>query len=212
MNTEMKIIAFTANMTPVYTHPEAHPHRPDIAAEAIEKMVVPAEPEDKNDRAKTRHCETIDMGRKIGKNHLVKVTWNDETTMYKRGDRNYESRIALFKRASAETRLTSVLFYVDNKWVLFTNFEGEQGLPEPGCDRYNKMTKEEKNKCDEFWQNHALVLEGEERKEMIKNLKQKYCEERRWLDSYLYAMSGIEWDARNRELNQYYRNVILKLK
>lgn len=210
----MEIIGLTSNGTTIFAHHEAHPHRPDLAAEAISKMVVPSEPADPTDRSQTRYCETIDLGRKIGKNHLIELRPGDATTMFKRGDRNYESRIAIFRKATPETRITSVCFWdaEENHWVLYTNFEGEEGLPEPGCDRYNEMPEEKQDECDKFWDTHALVLEGKEKEQMIKTLIKQYQSERDWLDSYFYGgMSSLEWNSRDQYLQDYYDKVISKL-
>lgn len=159
---ELNIIGYSANSTPIYTHPDAHPHRLDLAAEAIAKMVIPTQPADPTDRSQTRVAATIDLGREIGKNHLVETDEYDTIIMFDRG-RGYPSRMVL-KEAEPETRITSVCFWdSDNSvWVLWTNFEGEEGLPEPGCDRYNRAPESFKKECDEFWNNHALVPTEEE--------------------------------------------------
>ena len=211
----MDIIGITSNGTIVFAHPEAHPHRLDLAAEAISKMVIPSGPADPTDRAQTRHCETIDLGRKIGKNHLVELQPGDATTMFERGDRGYKSHIAIFRKATPETKITSVCIWDGEKehWVLWTNFEGEEGLPEPDCERYNQMSEEEQYECDKFWDTHALVLEGKEKEQMIKTLIKEYQSERDWLDSYFYGgMSSLEWNSRNSYLQGYYDKIISKLK
>lgn len=158
----------SANNTKVFTHPEAHPHRLDLAAEVIGKMFVPVTPADPSDRNQTRICQTIDLGRTIGQNHLVEINENDLTFMWDRG-RGYESRMVL-KGTEDETRITTVLFWDgdNNKWILWTNFEGVEGLPEPGCDRYNNAPEEFKKKCQEFWATHALVPTEDEKVKYLK--------------------------------------------
>ena len=152
----MKIIAYTKNGVPVFSHDEAHPHRMDLAEESIGMLTVPETPADPADRSQTRHCEVLDMGRVIGKNHLVETDEDDAVFFAKRDDRPYPSRMVL-KETADETRLTVVLFYAEGKWILWTNYEGEDGLPEVGCDRYNNGTPEFQQKCREFWATHALV-------------------------------------------------------
>jgi len=169
----MNNIFKSLNGTNVFAIEEAHPHRLDIAGEAIAKMVVPVAPADPSDRNQTRICETLDLGRVIGKNHLVEVDDNDLTFMWDRG-RGYESHMAL-KETEDETRITTVLFWDagNTRWVLWTNFEGVEGLPEPGSDRYNKGSDEFKALCREFWRTHALVPTEEELEAIKKH--QRWC-------------------------------------
>ena len=159
---KLNLIGVASNGTQVFEHPEAHPHRMDLAAEAISKMVIPERPADPTDRNQTRVSATIDLGYTIGVNHLVETDKYDTIVMFDRG-RGYKSRMVL-KEAEDETKVTSVCFWdADNDcWVLWTNFEGEEGLPEPGCDRYNKAPIDFQNECDNFWANHALVPTEEE--------------------------------------------------
>ena len=169
----MENIFKSLNGTNVFAIEDAHPHRIDLAAEAVAKMVVPTAPVDPSDCNQTRICETIDLGKVIGKNHLVEVNDDDLTFMWDRG-RGYESHMVI-KDAEDETRLTTVLFwdFDNNKWVLWTNFEGIEGLPEPGCDRYNKATEEFKAMCRAFWRTHALVPTEEELEAIKKH--QRWC-------------------------------------
>lgn len=158
----LNVIAISSNGTKVFHHPEAHPHRPDLAVEAIAKMEIPERPSDPTDRAQTRVAATIDLGRKIGVNHLVETDEYDTVVWLDRG-RGYKSRMVL-KEAKDETKVTSVCFWdaENGVWILWTNFEGDEGLPEPGCDRYNNACAEFKAQCDAFWSTHALVPTDEE--------------------------------------------------
>ena len=81
--------------------------------------------------------------------------------------RGYESQMTL-EETEPETKVTSVCFWnnEENHWVLWTNFEGYEGLPEPGCDRYNKASNEFKSRCRNFWTNYHLVPTEEEVKLM----------------------------------------------
>lgn len=180
----MKNIFKSLNGTNIFAIEEAHPHRIDLSAEAIAKMVVPTAPADPADRNQTRVCETVDLGRVIGQNHLVEINEDDLTFMWDRG-RGYESHMVL-KETEDETRLTTVLFWDANnsRWVLWTNFEGVEGFPEPGSDRYNKGSDEFKALCREFWKTHALVPTEEERK--------KIEETPNWSFSTLEDESGYE--------------------
>lgn len=198
MNT-IEIIALSSNGTPVYSHPEAHPHRIDLAAEAIKKMVVPAAPADPTDRSQTRHCEVIDFGRIIGKNHLVKFDpFEDDDAEMIRGNRSWFSHMVL-KEAADETRLTSVLFWnAENScWVLWTNYEGEDtGYPEPGSDRYNNAPEEFKAQCKKFWETHGLVPTDEDIKKAKERLQ--YLE-----DNEDYDDCWFEFDNLTKILNYY---------
>ena len=161
MNTSIETcIALSSNGTEVHSHPEAHPHRLDIAKEVIGKMTIPVSPADPSDRSQTRHVETIDLNREIGINHLVEVSPEDEVIYVYRGDRKWETPMVR-KPGTPETRACAVCFWADEKWVLWTLFEGAdgEGLPEPGCDRYNNGTDEFKKACDEFWKTHAIAID-----------------------------------------------------
>lgn len=161
MNTSIDtIIALSSNGTEVHSHPEAHPHRLDIAAEVIGKMTIPTVPIDPSDRSQTRHAETIDLGREIGINHLVEVSPEDEVIHVYRGDRAWDTPM-VFKPGTPETRACAVCFWADEKWILWTLFEGAdgEGLPEPGCDRYKNGTPEFQKACDEYWETHAIAID-----------------------------------------------------
>ena len=161
MNTNTEtLIALSSNGTEVHSHHEAHPHRIDIAKEVIGKMTIPAAPADPSDRSQTRHAETVDLGREIGINHLVEVSPEDEVIYVYRGDRTWETPM-VFKPGTLETRACAVCFWAEEKWILWTLFEGAdgEGLPEPGCDRYNNGTPEFQKACDEFWATHAIAID-----------------------------------------------------
>lgn len=192
---ELNIIGYSANSTPIYTHPDAHPHRLDLAAEAIAKMVIPEQPADPTDRTQTRVAATIDLGRKIGVNHLVETDEHDTIVMFDRG-RGYPSRMVL-KETEPETRITSVCFWdtENSVWVLWTNFEGEEGLPEPGCDRYNRASESFKRECDEFWAHHALVPTKEELRQIpIKTLEVARAVNKMFVDMDALILERLELD------------------
>jgi len=149
------VVGISANGTPVFSDPGTHPHRPELAAEAIAKMVIPATPADPTDRNQTRHAETVDLGRQIGLNHRIKRTPDMKCFMMRRADdkgklRDWFSIMTLEGEAKPETKITSVCFWdsKNNRWVLWTNHEGEEDLwPEPGTARFNHLSPEEQEKA-----------------------------------------------------------------
>lgn len=168
------IIAITANGTQVFSHPEAHPHRMDLAVEAISKMVIPVSPSDPSDRNQTRHCEVIDLGRMIGVNHRTELAPGMRTFLMNRGDRDYPSVMTVDATPAPETRLTMVCFWLaeENHWVLFTNFEGtDDPWPEPGTVRFQRMSEEQQAAATEWHATHPLICTAEEAEQARKEGK-----------------------------------------
>lgn len=162
----MKKFAVTKNGTNVYTHPKAHPHRmDDVAIEAIAQMVIPKVPADENDRAQTRACETFDFGRTIGFNYRTELKPGMRTfKMHRMGSngelREWESLMTIDGMPTPVSTLTTVCFWdSDNScWVLWTNHEGEEDpWPEPGSDRFNHLSEEDKAKAAEWHNAHPLI-------------------------------------------------------
>lgn len=149
----MKTYGISNNNITVYAHPEGHPHREDILAEAINKISLPTDA--------TFHRETVDLGRVIGVDHLVETNDDAQVVMFRRGNRPGESRMVLNQPAAPTSKVTIVLCVATDpeelagKWVVVTAFEGEQGKPEP-FDR--RATAEDAA----WWEHHALVPTPEE--------------------------------------------------
>lgn len=166
MNTNVEtLIARTSNGTPVYSHPEAHPHRLDLAAEGISKMVIPAAPADPADRSQTRHCEVVDFGRAIGVNHRTELKEDMRTFYMIREGHDYPSLMTIDGMPTIETRTTNVCFWdADNScWVFWTNHEGaEDPYPEPGSDRFNHLPEKEKKKAIAWHHTHPLICTAAE--------------------------------------------------
>lgn len=158
-------IAISANGIQVFEHPEGHSHRPDLDKEVISKIELPVDG--------TFVRTTVDLGRIIGKDHLVKTNEHDVIIYLQRGNRPGKSRMVL-KPADDTSKVTVILCVCDEpkdspastlngKWVLVTLFEGEPGEREP----FDRAFADGKNpeglkKAEEFWANHALVPTDEE--------------------------------------------------
>lgn len=169
-------IAISANNIPVFAHPESHSHRPDLNAEAINKINLPED--------NTFFRCTVDMGRVIGKDHLVETEKDDLVFYWKRGNRPGESKMVL--KDADDTQYVTVIACVAReeegtpaelvgKWILVTLFEGCPGEREIFDRSFEKKYEDEKvmdayrHSCD-FWRCHALVP-TEEELEQIKNTK-----------------------------------------
>ena len=181
----LNTIAVSANGTPVYSHPESHSHRPDLNAEVISKIVLPED--------NTFYRNTIDIGRVVGKDHLVETDKDDIIVYLRRGNRPGESRMVL--KPADDTSFVTIIACVAQegddtpaelvgKWVLVTLFEGKQGEREP----FDKAFADGKNpegleKAEEFWETHALVPTEEELKQIIEK-------------EYAYLDRCEKWDCR----------------
>ena len=157
-------IAFSANGIPMYVHPESHSHRPDLNAEVISKIVLPED--------NTFYRNTIDLGRIIGKDHLVETDEYDTIVYLQRGNRPGKSRMVL--KEADDTNFVTIIACVAHeeegtpaeligKWILVTLFEGKQGEREP----FDRAFADGKNpeglkRSEEFWATHALVPTEEE--------------------------------------------------
>lgn len=166
----MEMAGITKNGTRVYFHPEGHPHRPELAAEALALMEVPERPADPTDRRQTRVAATVDLGRMIGLNHRVERRPGMKCFFMARGEgtekRQYPSLMTLDEDPKPETRLTMVCFWDEETqtWILFTNHEGgEDPYPEPGTVRFERLPEEDQDKAKEWHMNHPLVCTEEER-------------------------------------------------
>lgn len=198
MNTSL--IARSSNGIPVYSHPEAHPHRLDLAAEAISKMVIPAAPKDPSDRNQTKVVDEYDFGYKIGVCHLVKI--ENYANIYRacRGNRPYKSHMVL-QQPTDETKLTSVVIWVEDKWILLTNYEGSAlSIPERGSEAYELGTEEEQDKWDGFWWEHGLVPTEQEIEDHIKQIQNEVNKEEQWLHSWYGYMPSLEYNSRAEEI------------
>ena len=167
-----KIIGVSKNGFEVFEHPESHSHKPDLNAEVISKIILP--------EGETFYRNTIDMGKVIGKDHLVETKKNDVIVHLRRGNRPGRSRMVL-KPADNTSKVTVILCVcnepednpasaLNGKWVLVTLFEGKQGEREP----FDRAFADGKNpeglkKAEEFWATHALVPTEEELREIIEN-------------------------------------------
>ena len=115
---------------------------------------------------------TIDMGRIIGKDHLVCTDDSAEIVMWRRPTGNGtlragESRMVMNMEAEDTSMVTIILCVAhegdfNGDWVVVTAFEGKQGEREP-WDASLK-TDEQKRAAADFWACHALVPTDEERK------------------------------------------------
>lgn len=158
-------IATSANGIKVFQHPESHSHRPDLDQEVIGRIELPTD----NTFVRT----TVDMGRVIGKDHLVKTNDHDIIVWLQRGNRPGKSRMVL--KPADDTSLVTVILCVCNepednpasvlngKWILVTLFEGQPGEREP----FDRAFADGKNpeglrKAEEFWACHALSPTYEE--------------------------------------------------
>lgn len=165
---ELKVLGTSINGINVYCHPEGHSHRPDLDAEAISKIMLPKD--------NTFFRGTVDLGRVIGKDHLVETEEGDTIVYLQRGNRPGKSRMVL--KEADDTSLVTIIACVAReeegtpaelvgKWILVTLFEGEPGEREP-FDHSFKNNPEGKAAAEAFWAKHALVPTEEEMK-LIKN-------------------------------------------
>lgn len=163
-----RFIAFSANGIPMYIHPESHSHRPDLNVEVISKIVLPED--------NTFYRNTIDLGRIIGKDHLVETDEHDTIVYLQRGNRPGRSRMVL--KEADDTSFATIIACVAKeedgtpaelvgKWILVTLFEGKPGEREPFDRAFTNADIDEgvaaaKEKAEAFWATHALVPTEEE--------------------------------------------------
>lgn len=156
-------IGISANGINVYRHPESHSHRPELDTEVISKITLPED--------NTFFRGTVDLGRVIGKDHLVETN-NEDTIVYlQRGNRPGKSRMVL-KEADNTSFVTIIACVAKEeegtpaelvgKWILVTLFEGKPGEREP-FDRAFENNPEGKVVAEAFWATHALVPTEEEK-------------------------------------------------
>ena len=174
-------IGTTNNGIKFYNHPVAsHSHRPDLDAEVISRITIK--------EGQTFLRETVDLGRVIGVDHLVKTDDHDHCVKMVRGNRPGATRFVLGREAEPTTKVTIVACIdrdpgeTQGLWCLVTLFEGEPGEREPWDS--SLKTEEAKAKAEAFWKNHALVPTEEEQENIDKMLT--YRQER------LAYMYGIE--------------------
>lgn len=153
---ELEVLGVTKDGIEVYRHPEGHPHREDLLAETIAMI-------DTNGASYIR--ETIDLGRVIGKDHLVETNRDSVIVWRKRGKRPGYSRMVLNQVAADTTKVTIVMCRCDDsepeftgKFVVVTLFEGEPGMPEL-FDRKCQNNPAVAEAAKAFWATHALVPE-----------------------------------------------------
>ena len=163
------VLGTAANNIKVYRHPESHSHRADLNTEVIGKITLP-----END---TFFRTTIDMGRVIGKDHLIETHTGDQIVYLQRGNRPGLSRMVL-NRVPDNTQFVTAIFCVCReepgtpdelvgKWILVTLFEGKPGEREPFDRAFASADKDPETakalaKAWAFWATHALVPTDEE--------------------------------------------------
>lgn len=193
------VFAYSSNGTPVYNE-GGHPHFDnEIAIEAINHMVIPAVPADPEDRNQTRVCETYDFGRVIGVNHRVEKNRNDIIFLLDRGieePRGYQSWMVL-KPCAEETKLTTVVVWFNEHWVLLTNHEGEEDLyPEPGTKRYEMLDEIDRQYARAWHYNNPLSPKPNELEKAIAELEKEIADEEDLLCRWEYAMLSLEYNSR----------------
>jgi len=171
MENNLKKLGTSINGIDVFAHPEGHSHRPDLDAEVISKINLPED--------NTFFRTTVDLGRVIGKDHLVETKPNDTIVYLQRGNRPGKSRMVL--KEANDTSLITAIFCVARKeegtpaelvgkWILVTLFEGKPGEKEP-FDRSFADGKDPEGlkKSNEFWEKYALSPNPAEAKKIIEN-------------------------------------------
>ena len=155
----INILGFSGDGVPIYNHPEGHSHRPDLDSETICKINI-------NGRDFVK--ETVNLGRSIGYDHLVKTHYGDEIVFHQRGNRPYKSRMVLNRDATQTENVTIIICKcgkedgeLSGKYALVTLFEGEPGMPEPYG--FHK----DDDGCIQFWKHHALVPTEKELAEIM---------------------------------------------
>ena len=167
-------ITVSANGIEVFSHPAGHPHRSDLLAETISKITLK--------EGETFHRETINLGRVIGKDHLVETCNEDYIVYLRRGNRPGETRMVL--KEAADTSYVTIILCVARKdeetpdelvgkWVVVTLFEGQPGEREPWDNSFidkdiNNNIMNAYLKAEAFWATHALVPTEEEMKQIRK--------------------------------------------
>ena len=166
------LIAVSKNGIEVFSHPETHSHRPDLNAEVISKIELPT------DRTFVR--TTVDLGRVIGKDHLVEIESDSIDFYWKRGNRPGLSHMVL--QDADDTQYVTVILCVAReeegtpselvgKWILVTLFEGCPGEREPFDRSFERKNEDEEvaeayQKSVDFWDTHALVPTDSEMEEI----------------------------------------------
>ncbi len=180
-------IAISANGISVYNHPESHSHRPDLNAEVINKITLPDD--------STFFREVVDLGRVIGKDHLVETQEKDTIVYLQRGNRPGKSRMVL--KEAEDTSFVTIIACVAceeegtptelvGKWILVTLFEGKPGEREPFDRSFaDGKNPEGKAAAEAFWATHALVPTEQEKIQILEENEVdvddlKNCEEGNW--------------------------------
>lgn len=152
----LEVLGTTADGVNVYRHPDGHPHREDLLAETIAKIDTAGAPFIR---------QTIDLGRVIGKDHLVETNRNSQIVYRKRGNRAGLSRMVLNQKADDTQHVTIVMCKCNDdepefagKYVVVTLFEGKPGEREP-WDKSVKDNPVALARAQAFWSTHALVPE-----------------------------------------------------
>lgn len=157
-------IATSSNGIEVYRHPESHSHRPDLDSEVISKITIPEDT--------TFFRGTVDLGRIIGKDHLIETEEGDMIVYLQRGNRPGKSRMVL--KEADDTSFVTIIACVASeeegtptelvgKWILVTLFEGRPGEREPFDRAFaDGKNPEGKAAAETFWATHALVPTEEE--------------------------------------------------
>ena len=99
--------------------------------------------------------KTVDVGRVVGKNNLVKVDSNDKIYYKRRGDRKGKSKMVANRKPEDSSEVTIIMQKQSNGgYQLYTIFVGPPAEQEPWDENVR-----DKQKSIEFWKNHALVDE-----------------------------------------------------
>ncbi len=186
-------IATSSNGIEVYRHPETHSHRPDLDAEVISKIVLPED--------NTFFRGTIDLGRIIGKDHLVETKEGDTIVYLQRGNRPGKSRMVL--KEADDTSFVTIIACVAQKeegtptelvgkWILVTLFEGKPGERELFDRAFeNGNNPEGKAAAEAFWATHALVPTTNEGLDILREHDVDVSDVEEGQDSYELSVGDI---------------------
>lgn len=147
-----QLLGHTRDGSAVYAVDQSHCHRPDLAAEALARVIVPD--------AADFVLQTVDMGRVIGVDHLLTTQPGDPIVFMRRGDRPYPSRMVL-KEAAPTSLVTVILCREDapgelhGELILATLYEGQPAEREVGDP--SLTTPEAIARSEDFWATHALA-------------------------------------------------------
>lgn len=173
----MSIIGTSFNGKNVYSHPESHLHFDgELLVEVIGKLTLEG----------TYHFETVDMGRNIGFDHLVKTNEYSSVFYMERPFSYSPLKLRAGKSrmtfdSPERTRFVTIGLCVCNeegdpnslngKWCVFTVFEGKPGEKEPWDRAFaDNKNPEGLSKAIRFWEGengegaHALALTDDEMK------------------------------------------------